>query len=89
MDAGLWMALLGSLAVIALAALEFLAYGGILGWMEYRDRRSARTREEAEDDLREYGPSAIGLRDELLGPEDRATVLAARKRVATTHAGRW
>jgi hypothetical protein len=68
------------LGVVALFVVETMATWGVGGWMEYRDRRSARTREEAEADLAEYGPTAVGLRDELLPDDLREMVLAERAR---------
>jgi hypothetical protein len=68
------------LGVVALFVIETMATWGVGGWMEYRDRRSARTREEAEADLAEYGPTAVGLRDELLPDDLRQLVLAERGR---------
>ena len=66
--------------VVALFVIETMATWGLGGWMEYRDRRSARTREEAEADLAEYGPTAVGLRDDLLPDDLRQMVLSERER---------
>ena len=79
--------ILSVLALLALFAIETMAYWGVGGWMEYRDRRTARTREDAEADLAEYGPTAVGLRDELLPEDLRAMVVAERAR-AERHWGR-
>ena len=74
----------GALFMLLLTVVAFVL--GILGslylggWMEYRDRRSARTREEAEADLAQYGPTAVGLRDELLPDDLRQIVLDERDR---------
>jgi hypothetical protein len=80
MDGGLWLAILGIVGVVLLFVLETMAYWGLGGWMEYRDRRSATTREDAEADLAEYGPTAVGLRDELLPDDLRQLVLSERAR---------
>ena len=66
--------------VVALFVIETMATWGLGGWMEYRDRRSARTREEAEADLAEYGPTAVGLRDDLLPDDLGQMVLSERER---------
>lgn len=76
------------LLCIAIWVVGAAAWWGVLGWMEYRDRRSATTRSEAEADLREYGPSALGLRDELLDEPEGRMVLAARSRAGRRRAGR-
>jgi len=68
------------LGVVGLFVIETMATWGLGGWMEYRDRRSARTREEAEADLAQYGPTAVGLRDELLPDDLRQIVLDERDR---------
>jgi len=76
-----WMVgLLILVGVVALFVIETMATWGLGGWMEYRDRRSARTREEAEADLAQYGPTAVGLRDELLPDDLRQIVLDERDR---------
>ena len=66
--------------VVALFVIDTMATWGLGGWMEYRDRRSARTREDAEADLAEYGPTAVGLRDDLLPDDLRQMVLSERER---------
>jgi len=71
--------LLALAGVVALFVIETMATWGLGGWMEYRDRRSARTREEAEADLAEYGPTAVGLRDELLPDDLRQMVRSGRE----------
>jgi hypothetical protein len=68
------------MGVVGLFVIETMATWGLGGWMEYRDRRSARTREEAEADLAEYGPTAVGLRDDLLPDDLRQMVLSERER---------
>lgn len=88
MDGGWWLVVLGLVGVVVLFVIETMGTWGLGGWMEYRDRRSARTREEAEADLAEYGPTAVGLRDELLPDDLRALVLAERAR-AERRWGRW
>ena len=88
MDGGWWLVILGFVGVVALFVIETMATWGLGGWMEYRDRRSARTRAEAEADLAEYGPTAVGLRDELLPDDLRQMVLAERAR-AERRWGRW
>jgi hypothetical protein len=74
------LGLLLLVGVVALFVIETMATWGLGGWMEYRDRRAARTREEAEADLAEYGPTAVGLRDELLPDDLRQMVLSERER---------
>ena len=71
--------------VVALFVIETMATWGLGGWMEYRDRRDTRTREKAESDLAQYGPSAVGLRDELL-PEDLRQVVREARAASRT---RW
>lgn len=88
MDGGVWFAVLAIVGVLVLFVIETMATWGLGGWMEYRDRRSARTREEAEADLAEYGATAVGLRDELLPDDLREMVLAERAR-AERRWGRW
>jgi hypothetical protein len=89
MDGGVWLAILGIVGVVALFVFETIATWGLGGWMEYRDRRSARTREEAEADLAEYGPTAVGLRDELLPDDLREMVLAERARAERRWGRKW
>lgn len=61
----------------ALAALGVVVVILVLagGWL---DRRVSSTQEEALEDLRRYGPSAAGLRVELLPEDQRWAVEAAR-----------
>jgi hypothetical protein len=71
-------ALLALLMTVLLVVLATMSTWGLGGWMEYRDRRDTRTREKAESDLAQYGPSAVGLRDELLPEDLRQVVREAR-----------
>ena len=64
------------LLVVGLAVMGVV--WGFGGWLEYRDRRDARTREDVEADIAEYGPSALGIRDELLPEDERQMVREAR-----------
>ena len=80
MDGDVILTFLGILGLVLLFVIETMAYWGLGGWTEYVDRRSARTREDAEADLAEYGPTAVGLRDELLPDDLRRLVLAERAR---------
>ena len=72
---GAFLALVMTLLIVVLATMSTWGLGG---WMEYRDRRDTRTREKAESDLAQYGPSAVGLRDELLPEDLRQLVREAR-----------
>lgn len=74
------LALLTLVGVILLFVVDTMGIWGLGGWMEYRDRRSTRTREKAETDLAQYGPTAVGLRDELLPEDLRTMVLQERAR---------
>ena len=80
LDWGVVGAFLSLLFVVGIALLGVSATWGLGGWMEYRDRRGTRTREKAEADLAQYGPTAVGLRDELLPDDLRQLVLAERSR---------
>ncbi len=80
LDWGVVGALLEMLLMVGLAIIGLVAAWGLGGWMEYRDRRDARTREDVESDIAEYGPSAVGIRDELLPEDERQIVLEARHR---------
>jgi hypothetical protein len=80
LDWGVVGAFLGLLFTVGVAVLGFASSWGLGGWMEYRDRRGTRTREKAEADLAQYGPTAVGLRDELLPEDLRQMVLAERAR---------
>lgn len=80
LDWGVVGALLEILLVVGLAVIGLVAVWGVGGWMEYRDRRTARTREDVEADVAEYGPSAVGIRDELLPEDERQMVREARQR---------
>jgi hypothetical protein len=80
LDWGVVGAFLGLLLTVGLAVAGFAWAWGFGGWMEYRDRRDTRTREKAEADLAQYGPTAVGLRDELLPDDLRQVVLAERAR---------
>lgn len=74
------LALLTLLGLILLFVVEAAGTWGLGGWMAYRDRRATRTREKAEADLAQYGPTAVGLRDELLPEDLRTLVLEERAR---------
>jgi hypothetical protein len=80
LDWGVVGAFLGLLLTVGLAILAAASTWGLGGWMEYRDRRGTRTREKAEADLAQYGPTAVGLRDELLPDDLRQMVQAERAR---------
>jgi hypothetical protein len=53
-------------------------YGG--AWYDFGDMRITTTRQKAEADLKLYGPTARGLRDELLPDDVRQVVLDERMR---------
>ena len=80
LDWGVVGAFLELLLVVGLAILGLVWAWGFGGWLEYRDRRDARTREDVEADIAEYGPSAVGIRDELLPEGERQLVREARRR---------
>jgi hypothetical protein len=80
LDWGVVGAFLELLLVVGLAILGLGWAWGFGGWLEYRDRRDARTREDVEADIAEYGPSAVGIRDELLPEDERQLVREARRR---------
>jgi hypothetical protein len=89
LDWGVVGAFLMLVLTLLLVVGDFVWSWGLGGWMEYRDRRSARSREEAEADLAEYGPTAVGLRDELLPEDLRQMVLAERARAEKRWGRRW
>ena len=78
LDWGVVGAFLELLLVVGLAVMGLVWAWGFAGWLEFRDRRDAKTREEVEADIAEYGPSALGIRDELLPDDERQMVLQAR-----------
>jgi hypothetical protein len=78
LDWGVVGAFLMLLLTVAMFVLGIMWSWGLGGWMEYNDRRSTRTREKAIADLAQYGPTAVGLRDELLPDDLRKFVLDAR-----------
>jgi hypothetical protein len=78
LDWGVVGALFMLLLTVVVFVLGILGSWYLGGWMEYQDRRSTRTREKAEADLAQYGPTALGLRDELLPEDLREMVIAAR-----------
>jgi hypothetical protein len=80
LDWGVVGAFLELLLVVGLAILGLAWAWGFGGWLEYRDRRDARTREDVEADIAEYGASAVGIRDELLPEDERQLVREARRR---------
>lgn len=78
LDWGVVGAFLELLLVVVVAVTGLVGAWGFGGWLEYRDRRDATTREDVEADIAEYGPSALGIRDELLPDDERQMVLEAR-----------
>ncbi len=88
LDWGVVGAFLEIVLVVGVAIIGLVSVWGFGGWMEYRDRRGARTRADVEADIAEYGPSALGLRDELLPEDERQAVVEARAR-AGRRWGRW
>ena len=80
LDWGVVGAFLEMLLMVGLAVLGLAWAWGFGGWLEYRDRRGAKTREDVEADIAEYGPSALGIRDELLAEDERRIVREARER---------
>jgi hypothetical protein len=74
--------------VVGVAVVGLVWAWGFGGWLEYRDRRDARTREDVEADIAEYGPSALGIRDELLPDDERQMVIEARRRAERRWGGK-
>ncbi len=70
-----WGMLVAALLMVGLVVLV-LAAGLAMGWL---DRRISSNAPDAVEDLARYGPSARGLRVELLPEEQRAKAIAERR----------